>query len=120
MIQANELRIGNWIEVLGYVQIKNGNDIDIIIRGGEDGSNGIPLTPEILEKAKGWVSRPHLNDWFFKLQGTLTILIYTPPFKSFSICESNDEPCFIVDCEYLHNLQNIFFALTSTELEINH
>lgn len=131
MTNANELRIGNYIywnipekintfhEVVG---IRNGKPQTIPISLGESISDylPIPLTPEILEKCgfekdpfemsgcEVWnfpntfwrVARSYRNENEYKLWGKLV----SPPtwnLKTFA---------------YLHELQNIIFALTNEEL----
>jgi hypothetical protein len=112
-MQANELRIGNWVklpeDVEGdrYAQI--GRDDFEYVRGlcNIEQMSPIPLTPEILEKAgfkkefygwtKSWV------ELSFEYHFMVNIGEYhiTDPLQS------------------LHQLQNLYFALTGTELVIN-
>jgi hypothetical protein len=117
-MKANELRIGNWVNstYLGkYVRI-DGNDLDGHDYDSEIGLAPIPLTPEILEKAGfKWDAnlQQYLND-----KDTAGILInvdkgtgsnfYVEFYYSF------------LHIKHLHQLlQNLYFALTGDELEIN-
>lgn len=117
-MKNNELRIGNWIEVLGYVQIKNGNDIDIIIRGGDDGANGIHLTPEILDKM-GFYKVDVAEDIFYHQLDHDKYDIFTGDKNGFCEVVFSLEDVEMIRVNYVHKLQNIYFYLTSTELEIN-
>lgn len=129
MIQANELRIGNWIEdrmgrayqILGILSMYR-----ILFGPGSDKERqideilGIKLTPEILEKAGFeyisfglWKIDFHQKDDWFRLEyfeddstypdrGTLLLggqRIFNHP-------------------QYVHQLQNLYFALTGEEFPI--
>jgi hypothetical protein len=108
-IKANELRIGNWVETFeGVIQIQNGWEID---EGNE--CQPIQLTEEWLLKFgfnkvsdiwefwknSGWDLRQHKleNKWWLFYIG-------------------QDLDCVRID--YVHQLQNLYFALTGEELEI--
>jgi hypothetical protein len=126
MLQANELRIGNWFErtdpYSGYAQIHNVGE-NLYCRHGKGCTyhylhqlKPIPLTPEILEKC-GFEKRitighsveyfigenPITHDWMLKL-------IWQ---------NSRDYPFYRNGhhlIKYLHQLQNLYFALTGEEL----
>jgi len=92
-----ELRIGNWVKTIeGEIQIQNGWEID---EGNE--THPIPLTEE-------WLERFNWN----------------PPKDigvSFSL--TTDEIHFVAGnyykkIEYVHQLQNLYFALTGEELTV--
>lgn len=110
MIAKEELKIGNWVYILSYQQIKKGSDIDL-----SDGMDAIPLTSDILIKA-GFSERQHCEDWYIKLPDTDTILSYRR--KQLRICPVNAMPALHIDCLYVHMLQNLCFALTHQELNI--
>jgi len=48
MIQANELRVGNWVCNCGFINIR----ISTIAGDSYNQFSSIPLTPEILEKSQ--------------------------------------------------------------------
>jgi hypothetical protein len=110
-MNANELRIGNFVEIDQYpndriiIQIKNGSNID---QCGKLNASPIPLTEEWLLKF-GFVSNPYQDryelDWLHiecnKTKGYLELWIEKP--KSITLTS-------------VHQLQNLYFALTQTEL----
>ncbi len=113
MIKANELRIGNWLSVqypdgiIGSVQISFIDNEDI------EEYEPIPLTPEILEKCDR-IPLVYNKEYFIKSNPSFSIFYNS---RKWQLKHSENElPVFI---EYLHQLQNLYFALTGTELEIN-
>lgn len=138
MIQINELRIGNIVkhsetgraysvgEILKtgirstYIREDTGTEHTSLI--SYDCIDGILLTPEILERCgfkrhkcgisgadmwqgmDGWsINNPLFSGWLFRGDGKYLRL--TGYFNS--------------DIKYLHQLQNLYFALTNSELIIN-
>lgn len=119
MIQPNELRIGNWIYDDGKpIQVTTG--LFYLMYEYEDRFDSyhdilpIPLTEEILLKcgfdgigfyenvfSKGSF-RVHLNK-----EGKKALLVY-----------HHDNNHIELEVKSLHDLQNVFFALTGTELEV--
>lgn len=134
MLQASELRIGNFIlddegkvgkvEALQsdlHVKYMGVNDGPITftelpdtgVMYGSDRYEGILLTPEIL-KAAG-----------FEMDGTCQVPEWVHPsgFRFFDwygteCCSVRMMGSFDVDLHYVHQLQNFFFALTGQELDI--
>lgn len=120
-MKANELRIGNWIrysqhyvrvkDILGHNWVKTYEIID----GDLDHYDGIPLTPEILEKC-GFVR--HYDDrLWYKLSDNevrFTLWSYLIPdsycFKFMTFRSS--------EIYHLHQLQNLYHSLTQTELNV--
>lgn len=110
MIKANELRIRNWIMVAGTgelhpVQVNIDNLRQLII--APEYAAAIPLTPEILERC-GFEKEEPLG-WYRK--GFMDIFEGNP----FHYASGNS---LCPDLLYLHQLQNLYFALTGEELEI--
>lgn len=119
MIAANELRIGNYVnhksegisrvtEIeshknhIGVTPLSFNNYVFMCAE-----IKPIPLTPEILEKC-GFVSNPYqdryeLGDFHFEYCAIRNIVW----------CEKYPH------IKYLHQLQNLYFALTGEELIIN-
>jgi hypothetical protein len=116
-MQANELRLGNWVSESGWVhKIEK-----ITLSDGEvfENLNPIPITEEWLLKF-GFECydtkvnpKPHKrwSKWLFNLN------IYQITYK-----KKNDIFLLIgtyAEIKYVHQLQNLYFALTGEELQIN-
>ncbi|MDP4265714.1 MAG: hypothetical protein Q8941_24560 [Bacteroidota bacterium] len=108
MININEIRLGNWVKGFEgwgeYVEVSY-VIMDQFLQGNTSRFNPIPLTPEILEKAGFERQRSKdLEDvWVKKGVGISADGYYNHDIKR----------------EYLHQLQNLYFALTGEELIIN-
>jgi hypothetical protein len=122
MIQANELRIGNWIEAvadMGNYQMKMTEHNFTSVARNPNCVNPIPLTPEI-EKCgfeKG-VETHGFKNWYIKHLG---FVLCNAPNDSenpndWYLKVDIDKPNYICCIKYLHQLQNLYFALTNTEL----
>lgn len=127
---ANELRIGNWVEdnaiVIGskITQINNITNEDqscILLKP-------IPLTEEWLLKfgfERDIYHCPENNfdmkdGWSFLIEDLGIYIKFHEDF-SFSIYdESDDIGLLIKDPEHVHQLQNLYFALTGEELKIKY
>jgi hypothetical protein len=121
-MKANELRIGNWVadaagnyNRIAVISMPNqietySKDVDWLAACIVDDVLPIPLTPEILEKA-GFVKSINFDNTYIKLiKG-----------ESFILKDCKDGTFFVytgIRCQYLHQLQNLYFALTGEELNI--
>jgi len=125
MIQANELRIGNIIYLDGYEEIT-----EITTEGVKtnftdshfvdfDSIYPIPLTPEILEKC-GFIKSDNSQDlyWYLNQDGfEISIQECGDGYALFNYDGYSGQHSTIgTPFLYLHNLQNLFFALNSKEL----
>lgn len=114
MIKNNEVRVGNWVKEGDwssdsiFVQLDSIEPIIGEYEWDENLFNPIPLTPEILEKCG------------FETIGK-------PPFYSMRLPVNGlDELCWYsqdgfiryLGIKHLHQLQNLYFALTGNELEV--
>ena len=103
-LKASDLRVGNWVTHTNNPKQINVNNLLAIFNGSKL-CKGIPLTPEILLKA----GFEQFGMWFIKdylyicIGGIIAIDEWKTPYK----CP-----------KYLHELQNLVKALTSTELKI--
>lgn len=120
MIKNNELRIGNWIyigELIGQVNTDSFKTTEMF--------DPIPLTAEVLEKC-GFDK--HEGKWyksFYRENDELLSQVFVGRLKE----DPKDmyyygfsSPIMSVNINNvysLHQLQNIFFALTGTELTVN-
>lgn len=123
-MKANELRIGNWHFIPGidrYVQVcaiykthfkcqdSNGVVFDESIRINYQ---PIPLTPEVLEKCGNIYN---LNS----IQTKGGEMFVDLDSKQLGVCGEDSITSgmtYYADCQYLHQLQNLYFALTGEEL----
>lgn len=123
MIKSTELRIGNKLqkengEIFTVLRLDNTNDVLVEEQRGllTLGYNllGIPLTEQILLKA----GFDKTMAWTFaiELKGNLKLVYYLGE-KGWSIGFKNYSD--FSDLKYLHQLQNLYFALTGEELTIN-
>ena len=138
MIDAKDLRIGNWVNVSlksnqGRILKRQIGCQDIVRLFENTGSfdyNFILLTPEILEKC-GLSQLPHftVNDaWRINIgrDRVLSVVCVGEPNEMIFLTEEqppvvNDVIC-LRNCDYdgktyLHDLQNIYYSLTKNELE---
>jgi|SRR5690348_6430945 len=138
MIKATELRIGSWVRhkrsdddfyrdyLIAGIDLSNNGFIIAILENGsdfyrmaghDDGDlQPIPLTPEILERC-GFDGEANL-DFKGDLSGQ-TLHIHSLGIAYLygqDSCTAGQ--AFTFNCKYLHQLQNLYFALTGEELEI--
>lgn len=119
MITANELRIRNWVLRAGHpVQVTGISNEGVVLKHGDtfqfEHIQPILLTPEILEKAGFELAGDEYSyngdsivDLTFELDnGELT----ANPFYT--------GQTVITKIKSLHQLQNLYFALTGEELKI--
>lgn len=130
MIQSNDLRIGNWVYFTG-----NGNNNPVKVMElwqtqlvsdymgnhlclfySDDDLQPIPLTPEIL-----------LSCGFEKVRDLTYVIVHSDNLHivfiqsgiGFNITVTGAFGMVgLSDCYSVHQLQNLYFALTNTELEI--
>ena len=127
-MNAQELRIGNWLisargipqkvaylgDTIGFWNNCGGTDKhqkNPIISYDIDKIRPIPLTPEILEKCgfEHTVERFWRNDPFEIKMLTMNAVVYYRP-KGYDV--------LISWCKSLHQLQNLYYSLTGDELKI--
>lgn len=105
-MKANELRIGNWVsngEIEFQITSKDIYHLDVYV--GRVIANPISITPEWLERV-GFVSKP--NNLF--ILGKIELRYYRG--RSDVLVRGIN-----VSYKYVHQLQNLYFALTGEELE---
>jgi len=141
-MNINELRIGNLVTDQWYESFKtilkvesiNENGINLQIEDdgnwsecaqrwiGEEYKIGeiypIPLTKELLDKT----NLEKVDFYYHIYKGRYEVTPMAKPYWGIWLGKIESLPDtqeFMTGIEYLHELQNIYFALTSTELEIN-
>ena len=125
-MKANELRIGNYIEVLLLDDelgdlVNEGDNIeecnyhhikDICTKNKDWEYNPIPLTEEWLIKF-GFDK----NEWNHKFGGNT--MYWDKADCILHIGDKRDTNySFMAECNYVHQFQNLYFALTNEELTI--
>lgn len=128
MIKANELRIGNYINRKLYfgkcgqpelikTKINSGSFIDFC-----EEFEAIPLTPEILESCGFELYDGNTKHWIHPTNMLFDLFNITALEDGFRIIAGRLKDKVIVgssiQIKYLHQLQNLFFAITGEELEI--
>ncbi len=120
-MKANELRIGNCIQKYHSPQDSCIDivDVDMLSTIDENGcisGEPIPLTEEWLLKL-GFVIQPkynYLKDWLYIQKGKFA-MNNARGFWSHSPIYLED----VIEIKYVHQLQNLYFALTGEELTWN-
>ena len=123
MNNANELRIGNYLSTKEAIGITTVFHIDT----DDDGwrinylsgkfYDPVSLTPEILEKA-GFVGvKPHDKD-IYHYNGLTVVLTAKKGNLTMWYIEGQEPAELNRNTDYLHQLQNLYFALTGGELPI--
>lgn len=132
MIKANELRIGNWLFGMfntndGFIMqpLEISPDVISEIYEGVSDYQPIPITEEWLlrfgfEKKKLYPHIPTNDDYeLTKWANQRDIcFLYLSKFKTLS-CLANDvgeSSTVRFDIKYVHQLQNLYFAITGEEL----
>lgn len=126
-MKAQELRIGNWVDIKSF----NGNQGIVRTQFNYDLlryihlCEPIPLTPEILEKCgfekmeREWYQKKYFTDCV-EVAEEMEI-VHNAKTKRCGVRDSDDDdnPYAMTGkiIKYLHQLQNLYFALTGEELE---
>jgi hypothetical protein len=117
MIKANELRVGNWIT--SQYKEKPFKVTGGLIAAMDDGMDeysleGIPLTPEILGRA-GFeeIYKSPMHTTFYK--DKISYYFWHKTNKQYADMGGNQYD----HIKHLHQLQNLYFALTGEELTLD-
>lgn len=131
---ANELRIGNFAKTtlsrhrgvpINILAIQDGKVSNYIMADGSpiwiliENIKPIPLTPEIVGKC-GFVESE--EDWLSLVLYNGITIYYNLAYRQISIVSSTDEwqqGSILEQIKALHQLQNLYFALTGEELTVN-
>ncbi len=126
-MKANELRLGNWVESVYTDHIFKLTSIDEgRVCTDESSLNinhvcGIPLTPEILKKAgfDKQQSTVGMNDSFDYTIGFNHVTCNHLLMLHSNRCGEFFYQNIRHEIKYVHQLQNLYFVLTESELTIN-
>jgi hypothetical protein len=113
MIQANELRLGNWVSNGDFNYTVDINSLLDAATLEYYPLEPIPLTSDILSKIGFIHGQGSFNEWW----EIGSFIIFNNDFKNKSE-KTFEENFYDIDIKYLHQLQNLYYALTQTELII--
>ena len=119
MIEAQELRIGNWVEMKAslapYFKIQHGEDIDDVIEHRL--YEPILLTPELLEKCGFEKLYEDEYSWIGKdtIGYSITIRKMSGMMEFYFAGQYETS----TEIRYVHQLQNLYFDLTGQELKVS-
>lgn len=123
MITANELRIGNLIQTTDPLDKPiicqvTGIDQQLIMSGcmafSANRLLGIPLTPEWLKKCGFVTGSGPAEGFIVGTNGARVRINFTLGGYDYF-----DTGCFIRNLQFVHELQNLFYAINSMELKIS-
>jgi hypothetical protein len=119
MIVAQELRIGNWYNHNGEHCQVSPNTILEVWESPRKWVQPIPITPEILEKC-GFVRNDTacyfgLGNYYIYYQ-IKTSVVGIAIINDDDSLDADEELSVDLKIKHLHQLQNLYFALTNTEL----
>lgn len=114
MINANELRIGNYINTPRGIECMKRAECITEVEDYSDKFNPIPLTPEILEKCGFEEVEGNIYYKFFDYK-EFRVFIHKENNSVFMYWKGNTVDDSVNNLP-IHRLQNIIFALTGEEL----
>ena len=128
-MKATELRIGNYHlyhivdkydERGEWDEVSQIDAEDFRILGNFDCPEykPIPLDEEWLQKL-GYCRYDERVDYFYDGNFRTRIDLHKCEFKFYSFCEVSNEQWYLLTVQYVHQLQNIYFALTGEELIVS-
>lgn len=126
MIKPEELRIGNRVRVVGPHTVGDGyttlskHDLGgIYLYGGEYAIEPIPLAPEILEAAGFGATHAADNVHTSYYSDDMKLeLDFDHRHHDWGYRPFMGDETFGIGIQYLHQLQNLYHALTGQELEV--
>jgi hypothetical protein len=124
MINATELRIGNWVTYHGENDMPcqiDGQDIlniEYCGSGYNEIHSPIPLTPEILERC-GWIWNEECNSFEKYPNGDARMNLQKVDVNSsYTMFNYVLKAVIVKRIHFLHQLQNIYYSLTGEELKV--
>lgn len=137
MIKPNEIRLGNWYNHKANWSYRNKEEIEYSFEWEDldwvalsecklelTDIQPIPLTPEVLEKC-GFRESKKQPVHFINLGNPAKQLellksgeyFYPSIYQAAEVSSENDGTVYVNRIQYLHQLQNLIYALTGQELE---
>lgn len=112
VMKIQELRVGNWYNKDGQNWQFTEQDFSTVYYSIEDISP-IPLTKEWLLKF-GFTFSESFKDHFYKIIYEQSLIKVFPFRQGETICMVDSGHA--IECKYVHQLQNLYYALTGEEL----
>lgn len=120
-IEVKELRIGNYITFDGGIPTRVYELTEYFINDchpKETNIQGIPLSPAILEKCMTFTNNG-INDIYVVDSGDMELTIAVSDIDNGIVnLYTSVNYFYLENIKYLHQLQNLYFALTGQELQI--
>lgn len=107
MINIRELRIGNFIENSGEI-VEVGVDLFKAIEQEPNKFSGIKINDDWLKKFNIPIEEKEGFEYWFDSKGSWLVEV---------VQEGSTENNYIAQCFFVHQLQNIYFALTGEEID---
>lgn len=126
-MEANELRLGNKVYLLGYDSNEGGKFLD---GSKEEMEVDILVLKDIIEDSEFYKPIPLTADWLLKFGFSHLGIGFVSVDDLFFAYAGNDgkyeiflnkeveEDVYLAHIQYVHQLQNLYFVLTGKELTI--
>lgn len=119
-VNPKDLRIGNWVNFDGKPKQITPHDLVYLDEYGaeyKDMYSYIPLTPEIFTEKHGFIWSESIGHWVINWGTNGVYFIKKATYYTGYSFQLGDHYYKLL--HYLHQLQNLFHALSETELNIN-
>jgi len=117
-MKANEMRIGNWYDENGATKQVNPNTIEAVWVAERIWCKPIPLTEEWLLKF-GFITKGiHYNFTLGNMEIASAIRVLSTNERGKFYLDGDIPEWMKIKLEYVHQLQNLYFALTGEEITI--
>jgi hypothetical protein len=111
-MKPNDLRVGNWVlHALAYKKIDDGFLINVAQE-----FEPIPITNELLE-ILGFEYNKYYQNFRIKAGDYFNSIKYFEGEWCYNNCESDAGCYFVTTVQYVHELQNLYFAINKEELK---
>jgi hypothetical protein len=117
-MKANEMRIGNWYDENGATKQVNPNTIEAVWVAERIWCKPIPLTEEWLLKFGFITKGVHYNFTLENIEIASAIRVISTNERGKFYLDGDIPEWMKIKLEYVHQLQNLYFALTGEEITI--
>jgi hypothetical protein len=113
-MKPNDLRVGNWIfDVEGYEYQIQGYEISVNL---PEDYTPIPITNKWLERL-GFERNKFYQNFRIKAGDYFNSIKYIDGEWCYNNCQSDAGCYFVTTVQYVHELQNLYFAINKEELK---